>query len=78
MKISKNLKNEIDTCKKKESVSTTRIPRVKVMEESKKQHLAKKGWKVGTVSEFLDLTPEETALVEIKLAVSRYLKERRN
>ncbi|KOR37961.1 MULTISPECIES: helix-turn-helix domain-containing protein [Planktothricoides] len=47
------------------------------MEKSKRQHLEKKGWKVGTVSEFLDLTPEETALVEIKLALSRYLKERR-
>ena len=47
------------------------------MEESKRQHLEKKGWKVGTVSEFLDLTPEETAVMEIKLALSRYLKERR-
>lgn len=47
------------------------------MEKSKRQHLEKKGWKVGTVSEFLDLTPEEAALIEIKLALSRYLKERR-
>ena len=47
------------------------------MEESKRQDLEKKGWKVGTVSEFLDLTPEETALIEIKLALSRYLKKLR-
>ncbi|MGB3691275.1 MAG: helix-turn-helix transcriptional regulator [Spirulinaceae cyanobacterium] len=47
------------------------------MEESKKKKLEGKGWKVGNVSEFLDLTPEETTLIEIKLALSRYLKEKR-
>ena len=47
------------------------------MDEAKKKRLEEKGWKVGTVSEFLDLTPEETTLIEIKLALSRYLKERR-
>lgn len=47
------------------------------MDEAKKKRLEKKGWKVGTVSEFLELTPEETALIEIKLALSRNLKERR-
>ncbi|MGB3496048.1 MAG: helix-turn-helix transcriptional regulator [Elainellaceae cyanobacterium] len=47
------------------------------MDEDKRQKLEAKGWKVGTVSEFLDLTPQETTLVEIKLALSRYLKERR-
>jgi len=35
------------------------------------------GWKDGTVAEFLGLTPEESALVEIKLALSRKLRERR-
>jgi DNA-binding XRE family transcriptional regulator len=35
------------------------------------------GWKDGTVSEFLKLTPEESALIEIKLALSRKLRERR-
>lgn len=48
-----------------------------LMEESKRKHLEQAGWKSGTVSEFLELTPEETVLVEIKLALSRYLKERR-
>jgi DNA-binding XRE family transcriptional regulator len=47
------------------------------MDEAKKRHLEEKGWKVGTVSEFLALAPEETALIEIKLALSRHLKERR-
>jgi len=35
------------------------------------------GWKNGTVAEFLGLTPEESALIEIKLALSRKLRERR-
>src|SRR5437016_4472246 len=35
------------------------------------------GWKDGTVAEFLKLTPEESALIEIKLALSRKLRERR-
>ena len=47
------------------------------MEEAKRKRLEKTGWKVGTVSEFLELTPEETTVIEIKLALSRDLKERR-
>ena len=47
------------------------------MDEAKRKKLEDKGWKVGTVSDFLDLTPEETTLIEIKLALSRNLKERR-
>ncbi|MFB2981011.1 helix-turn-helix domain-containing protein [Microseira sp. BLCC-F43] len=47
------------------------------MDKLKKERLEAKGWKVGTVSEFLELTPEENALIEIKLALSRSLKQRR-
>ncbi|WP_414516341.1 helix-turn-helix domain-containing protein [Nostoc sp. PCC 9305] len=47
------------------------------MDQLKKEHLEARGWKVGTVSEFLKLTPEENALVGIKLALSRNLKARR-
>lgn len=47
------------------------------MDTSKKERLESKGWKVGTVSDFLELTPEETVLIEIKLALSQGLKERR-
>ena len=39
------------------------------MEETKKGLLESKGWKIGTVSDFLELTPEEIILVEIKLAL---------
>jgi DNA-binding XRE family transcriptional regulator len=35
------------------------------------------GWRDGTVAEFLGLTQEESALIEIKLALSRKLRERR-
>jgi predicted XRE-type DNA-binding protein len=47
------------------------------MDEAKRKRLEEKGWKVGTVADFLELTPEETALIEIKLALARNLKERR-
>lgn len=47
------------------------------MEQIKKERLESKGWKIGTASDFLELTPEETIFVEIKLALSRSLKDRR-
>lgn len=47
------------------------------MIKSKKERLVKAGWKTGSVQEFLDLTDEETALIEMKIALSRYLKDRR-
>lgn len=47
------------------------------MEGEKRKRLEAKGWKFGSVAEFLDLTPEESALMEIKLALSRKLRERR-
>ena len=43
----------------------------------KREKLEAQGWKVGTVAEFLELTPEEEILLEIKLALSRSLRERR-
>lgn len=47
------------------------------MNKTKQKQLAAKGWKVGTVAEFLNLSPEESNLVEIKLSLSRKLRERR-
>ncbi len=47
------------------------------MKKAKRTWLEASGWKVGAVAEFLDLTPEESALIEIKLALSRQLRERR-
>jgi hypothetical protein len=46
------------------------------MDKTKQQRLEMKGWQVGTVSDFLELTPAENALIEIKLALTRELKHR--
>ena len=37
----------------------------------------KKGWKFGSAEEFLDLSEEEVAYIEMKLALSEKLKKRR-
>jgi predicted XRE-type DNA-binding protein len=45
------------------------------MKATKRRRLMAAGWKVGTVAEFLDLSPEEAAFVEFKLALSRSLRQ---
>lgn len=47
------------------------------MRKEKKARLERAGWKVGTVREFLGLSEIEEALVELKLTLSRGLRERR-
>jgi len=47
------------------------------MNSIKKKRLERKGWKVGTAAEFLRLTPEESAYIEMKLLLSKNLRERR-
>ena len=47
------------------------------MEPAQKKRLEDKGWKLGSASEFLQLSPEESILIDIKLALSLNLKERR-
>jgi transcriptional regulator with XRE-family HTH domain len=47
------------------------------MNPAKRKKLEKAGWKTGSVSEFLGLTPEEEVLVEIKLALADKVKELR-
>jgi len=47
------------------------------MKSAKKKQLETKGWKTGTVAEFLQLSPEEAAYIEMKLALSKNLQERR-
>ena len=47
------------------------------MKSTKKKRLETKGWKVGTVGDFLQLSPEESAYIEMKLALSKNLQERR-
>ena len=40
------------------------------MNKAKKAKLARKGWKTGSAAESLDLTDEEAAYIEMKLALS--------
>jgi len=47
------------------------------MDAAKKARLEAAGFRVGTVAEFLELTPVESALVEARVAVSIALRERR-
>ena len=47
------------------------------MDAAKRKRLEARGWKVGTVEEFLGLTPEEVAYLEVKLALSRSIRELR-
>jgi predicted XRE-type DNA-binding protein len=47
------------------------------MDEAKKKRLEAKGWKVGTVEEFLELSPAESAYIELKLALADSLKKER-
>ncbi len=47
------------------------------MKRTKKRRLERKGWKVGTVADFLHLSTEESAYIEMKLALSKNLHERR-
>ena len=47
------------------------------MKANKRKKLEKAGWKVGSVDDFLGLSPEESAYIEMKIALSRSLKERR-
>lgn len=47
------------------------------MRERKKKRLEAKGWKVGTTREFLDLSPDEEAYVEMRLRLAEGLRKRR-
>lgn len=47
------------------------------MNKTKQKTLEAKGWKVGTVDEFLALTPEETAYIELKLTLADGLAQQR-
>lgn len=47
------------------------------MNTKKRKRLEEKGWKIGTAQEFLELTPAESAYIELKLMLSESLKKRR-
>ncbi len=47
------------------------------MKKSKREKLKAAGWAVGSVQEFLGLSDADAALIELKLSLSRSLRERR-
>ena len=47
------------------------------MKNSKRTRIQAGGWRVGSVADFLELTPEEAAFVETKLVLSQSLRQRR-
>lgn len=47
------------------------------MDAEKKKKLEERGWKVASTEEFLELSPEESAYIELKLTLSDHLKRLR-
>lgn len=55
----------------------TQIVRIETMDVKKRKRLEAKGWKVGSTEDFLGLTPAESVYIELRLELSKALKERR-
>jgi len=47
------------------------------MKETKRKRLAAAGWRTGSAAEFLGLSEQESALLDLKLALARELRARR-
>jgi DNA-binding XRE family transcriptional regulator len=47
------------------------------MKTAKRKRLQAKGWKIGNTTEFLGLSSEEAAYIELKLALSKNLQATR-
>ena len=47
------------------------------MNKNKRARLEAAGWRLGSAADFLNLTPEEAAFVETKLALSQTLRRTR-
>jgi predicted XRE-type DNA-binding protein len=47
------------------------------MNKEKRKKLETAGWSVGSASEFLGLTPQETEYIELKYLLSKQLKQQR-
>lgn len=48
------------------------------MKAGKRQRLERAGWKLGSAKEFLDLTDEEEAVIDLKLTLARAVREERS
>jgi len=47
------------------------------MRKDKQKRLEEKGWRVGSADEFLELSSEESAYIDLKLRLSDSLRKRR-
>ena len=47
------------------------------MDKAKRKRLEARGWRVGTATDFLGLSAEEAALVQMKVSLSQALRTRR-
>ena len=45
------------------------------MDEAKRTRLEAAGWRIGEVADLLELTPEESAYIELKLALAKHLRD---
>jgi transcriptional regulator with XRE-family HTH domain len=48
------------------------------MEKKKIAKLEEKGWKIGNATDFLGLSKEEEAYIELKILLAEYLQEKRS
>ncbi len=48
------------------------------LREEKRRRLEAKGWRIGTAQEFLRLSPEEAAYIDLKVRLAISLRERRH
>jgi ribosome-binding protein aMBF1 (putative translation factor) len=48
-----------------------------IMDKKKKRQLEAKGWKVGSVNEFLNLSPEESEYIDLKISLGNNVKIKR-
>lgn len=47
------------------------------MKKAKRERIEQKGWKLGSAEDFLGLSADETAFIELKLALGQRLKTAR-
>lgn len=47
------------------------------MNKERRKRLEAKGWKITSAAEFLELTPDEEKIVELRLVLSEVLKKQR-
>ena len=48
------------------------------MDESKRKKLEAQGWRVGDAQDFLGISDEELAYIEVKISLSQQVRERRS